>query len=295
MLTDELMREVKRLQFRTNRRVNDLFAGNYRSAFKGQGLEFDDVREYEPGDDVRSIDWNVTARTGVPFVKRFVEERQLTVMLVVDVSASESFGSGAQSKRRLGVEVAATLGTAAARNRDRVGLMLFAEEPELFIPPRTGKNHLLRIMREMIDFSPRTTGTDMGGALNMLGHVLRRRSIVFVLSDFLMPDEARASGERALKRLNRQHDTIAVRLVDPKEADLPAIGLVRLRDPETGRTRLVDLTRRASRRHRREFEKRRAEADRALARCGVDRVECSTDRPFLRDLVSLFNRRGRAA
>lgn len=295
MLTDELMREVKRLQFRTNRRVNDLFAGNYRSAFKGQGLEFDDVREYEPGDDVRSIDWNVTARTGVPFIKRFVEERQLTVMLVVDVSASESFGSGAQSKRRLGVEVAATLGTAAARNRDRVGLMLFAEQPELFIPPRTGKNHLLRIMREMIDFSPRTTGTDMSGALNMLGHVLRRRSIVFVLSDFLMPDEARASGERALKRLNRQHDTIAVRLVDPKEADLPAIGLVRLRDPESGRTRLVDLTRRASRRHRREFEKRRAEADRALARCGVDRVECSTDRPFLRDLVNLFNRRGRAA
>lgn len=293
MLTDELMREVKRLQFRTNRRVDDLFAGNYRSAFKGQGLEFADVREYEPGDDVRSIDWNVTARAGRPFIKRFVEERQLTVMLVLDVSASESFGSTRRTKRQLGAEVASALGATAARNRDRVGLMLFAERSELFLPPKTGRQHLLLAMRQMVAHQPETRGTDIVAALDSVGSLLRRRAIVFVISDFLAEPEGAAGYGRALRRLNTKHDVIAVRLRDPREEDLPAVGLIRLRDPETGVSRLVDLTRRAARRHRRAHAERRAESDRALSRAGVDRVECRTDRPFMRELLALFERRSR--
>jgi len=293
MLTDQLAREVKRLRFRTDRRVDDLFAGNYRSAFKGQGLEFADVREYEPGDDVRSIDWNVTARAGKPFIKRFVEERQLTVMLLVDVSASERFASGDRSKRRLGTEVASALALAASRSRDRVGLMLFAESPELFLAPRTGRPHLLHMMRELIAFEPRAGGTDLVGALDRCGSMLRRRAIVFVVSDFLSAAEGPDGYGPALRRLNARHDVIAIRLRDPREEDIPAVGLIRLRDPETGASRLVDLTRRSVRRHRREYAQRLAQSNQALARAGVDLAECRTDRPFLRELIGVFERRSR--
>lgn len=288
MLSEALRREVRRLRVRTRRRVESLFAGEYLSAFKGRGIEFAEVREYEPGDDVRTIDWNVSARTGRTHIKRFIEERELTLFLLVDASASGDFASVGTPKRRLAAEVAATLAFSAARNNDRVGLVVFTDRIERFIPPRKGGRHALRLAGELLSAEPVGRGTDLGAAIDFLARVQRRRALVFVVSDFLTD-----TPDLSLRLLSRRHEVIALRIGDPREKEVPAIGLVRAFDPEAGRERLVDLTPARARRYaglRREHDLRVAGA---LSRARIDRVDLSTDRPFSRDLIRYFHTRER--
>ncbi len=289
MLTDDLMREVRRLQLRTKRRVQGLFAGEYQSAFKGRGIEFAEVREYEPGDDVRAIDWNVTARSGKTFIKRFHEERELTVMLVVDLSRSGAFGSSGREKSRVAVEVAAVLALTASMNNDRVGLLIFAEEVEVFLPPRKGRTHVLRLLRELLNFEPKGHGTDVGAALEHMGRLLNRRSLAFVISDF----ESRPF-EKVMKVVSRQHEMVAVEVSDPRERELPSVGLMEVCDAESGVRMVVDTS---SSRARREYAKlaheREQERRRLFARAKVDRVPVSTDRSFVADVERYFRMRER--
>jgi len=295
MLTEELMREVRRLEVRARRRVDELFAGEYHSAFRGQGVEFAEVREYEPGDDVRSIDWNVTARTGRPFVKRYVEERQLSVVLVLDLSASTIFGSGGRPKARLMAEMSAVLALAASRNADRAGLMTFSDQIELYLPPRKGRTHVQRLIREVLDSEPRGRGRAMADAMVMLRRVLSRHSVVFLVSDFLDEDPASPDEpvwELPLRLLARRHDVTALRVTDPLEIDPPRLGLVELRDPETGRRVLADTSSRAvRRRHRTLMAESERRLEQRLGRAKVDLVRLSTDRPFVDDLHAYFRRR----
>jgi len=289
MLTEDLMREVRRLQVRTRRRVEGLFAGEYHSAFKGRGIEFAEVREYEAGDDVRSIDWNVTARAGRPFIKRFIEERELTVMLVVDMSRSGAFSTSAKDKSRVAVELSAVLALAAVQNNDRVGLLIFTDRVELFLPPKKGRNHVLRVLRELLNFEPRGTGTVLAGALDHVGRLLKRRSVVFVVSDFVAPDF-----DQPLRLIGRKHEVIAVSVSDPRERHLPAAGLVELLDAESGQRIVLDTS---SRRQRAEFA-RLAERDdevlsRLLAKAKVDRIRVSTEKPFVPELMRYFRVRER--
>jgi len=296
MLTEELMKEVRRLEIRARRRVDDLFGGEYHSAFKGQGIEFAEVREYEPGDDIRTIDWNVTARAGRPFVKRFVEERQLTVILAVDLSASGLFGSGEKTKGRVAIETAAVLASAASRNNDRVGTILFDDEVRLFVPPAAGRPHLLRVLRELLDAQPAGGSSGMPEALRTLDRVLHRRSIVFVVSDF---EGGEWTGDEPawaapLRRLGRRHEVAALTIADPREVELPRIGLIELQDPETGKRVLFDAGSRLarSRLHERAMRDEARLTD-ALRRMKVDRVELSTSRPFVDDLLAYFRMRER--
>jgi uncharacterized protein (DUF58 family) len=295
VLTSELMEEVRRLQIRTRRRVDDLFAGEYQSAFLGRGIEFAEVREYTPGDDVRAIDWNVTARAGKPFIKRYIEERQLTVMLCVDASASGLFGTVGRSKARLIAEAGAALAYSALRNNDRVGLLRFSDAVDLFVPPRKGPRHLLRLLRELLGSEPGGAGRAFPEALETLGSVLRQRAIVFVAADFLPPPGGDLAGiERPLARLARRHEVIALRVSDPREHALPRAGLISLRDPESGQRVLFDT---ASRRLRRRFEDlardRRAASVALLRRVGVDVIDLSTDRPFGIEIERYFRTRER--
>ena len=299
MLTTELMREVRRLHIRTRRRVNDLFAGDFRSAFKGRGMEFADVREYEPGDEVRAIDWNVTARTGRPFIKRFFEERELTVIVAADLSASGGFGSAGKLKSRLIVEVCAALAAAATRDRDKIGLMIFTDRVEHFVPPAKGPRQVLRIMRDLLAFEPAGRGTDLAGALDHLGKVLRRRSLVFVASDFMMPEAVAPAVERSLRILDRRHEVVALTVRDPRERELPPAGMVTLEDPETGQVWLVDTSPSDVRaRYAAAARQDEARVSTMLARAGVKRVVLSTDTPFVPALDQFFRsiagRAGRA-
>src|SRR5437868_1394501 len=261
MLPREVLRQIRRLQLKARRAVEDLLGGEYHSVFKGAGMAFEEVREYQAGDDVRSIDWNVTARMGHPFVKRFVEERELTVLLAVDVSGSNQFGSGLQQKREVAAELAAVLAFSAIANNDRVGLIAFTDRVERFVPPRKGTRHVLRLIRDVLFFQPARRGTCLRDALDYANRVLHRRSIVFLLSDFL--DEG---FERAFKRTGRRHDLIAVRITDPREQDLPAIGLLELEDAETGQRLLLDTKSAKVRKAFAEAARRRHETVRALAR-----------------------------
>jgi uncharacterized protein (DUF58 family) len=296
MLSQELMREVKRLQVRTRRRVEGLFAGEYHTAFKGRGIEFADVREYEPGDDVRTIDWNVTARAGKPFIKRFIEERELTVMIAVDLSASGDFSSGqgapAKLKSRVAIETAAVLALAAAGNHDRVGLCLFTDAVEFFLPPGKGRLHSMRLLRELLNFTPRSRGTNIAAAAMHLGHVCRQRGIVFLVSDFMAPNLD--AMETPLRLLSRRHEVIAVRISDPREESLPNVGLVEVVDPETGERSLLDT---ASSRVRASYAAAAATREASLAslltRTEIDRVNLSTQRPFTADLMKYFRARER--
>jgi uncharacterized protein (DUF58 family) len=291
MLTEELMREVRRLQVRTRRRVEGLFAGEYHSAFKGRGIEFAEVREYEAGDDVRAIDWNVTARAGKPFIKRFIEERELTVMLAVDLSRSGAFGSAGRPKNRLAVELGAVLALAATQNNDRVGLLIFTDRIELFVPPRKGRTHVLRLLRELLNFEPRGGGTDIAGAVDHLGRVLTKRAVVFLVSDFLAPPF-----EAELKVAARRHEVIAVTVSDPRESALPegVSGLIEVADAETGQRTLIDAGSRASReRYRAAAREAEGSLARTLAKARVDQIRVSTDRPFVSDLARYFKMRER--
>lgn len=287
MTPAELARQVRLLEISTRHAVTEVFAGEYSSAFKGRGIEFSDVREYQPGDDVRSIDWNVTARAGKTFVKRFTEERELTVVLAVDLSASGDFGSQAKSTRELSVEAAAVLAFAAARKGDRVGLLIFTDTVELYIPPKKGPRHTLRLIRDLLAFEPNGRGTDMHAASEHLARVLRRRSVVFFVSDFLGVDAQSALGVLAVK-----HDLIAVRVEDPRDRELPVAGMLEVRDPESGRFAAIDTS---SRRVREAYatmaEERDEDTLRGIRRVGADEVTLSTDRPYVHDLVELFRRR----
>ncbi len=288
----ELMRRVRRLEYRTRRRVDSLFAGNYHSAYKGQGIEFAEVRPYEPGDDVRAIDWNVSARAGSPYLKLFVEERQLTLILAVDVSASGAFASRGRLKSEVEVEAAAMLAAAAARTQDRVGLLLFAERPEVFLPPRKGRTHFLRVLRELCAQRPHGTRTDLVRTLDHIGRIQKRRAIVFLISDMITPGQDPDALAPHFRKLAALHELTVVRVSDPREHQLPRAGLVRLRDAESGRTLTVDAS---SVRVRRRFERaqhvRMEQTRRMVLSSGADMIELSTDRPILAPMLAHFARR----
>lgn len=290
MITPELLAQVRRLTIRSRRAVEEVFSGAYRSAFRGQGLEFAEVREYVPGDDIRSIDWNVTARAGRPFVKRFEEERELTVVVALDLSGSLAFGSRARDKRDAAAEAGALLALAAARNRDRVGLLLFTEQVELYLPPGKSRSRALRIARELLAFEPKGKGTDVAGALGFLHRVLRRRSVVFLLSDWRA-----ASFDRPLSLLARKHDVVALEVADPLERESPSRGLLRVRDLETGKTAWVDASSRAARgAWRATVARRTKELDQVFRRAGVPRLSLDADRPVAPVLIRYFERRAAA-
>jgi uncharacterized protein (DUF58 family) len=290
MIPADVLRQVRRLHFRARRLVQTDLGGVYHSAFKGAGLSFEEVREYQPGDDVRNIDWNVTARTGQPFIKRFVEERELTIVLVVDVSASMSFGSGLHTKRAAAAELAALLALCAVSNNDRVGLVGFSSRVERFVPPGKGSRHVLRLLRDILAFEPRERGTDLGAALDYVLKVQRRRAVVFVLADF----QSGAAYEGAFRRVARKHDLVAVRTTDPRELDWPAAGLLRLEDAETGRTLLVDTGDRGVRDRFAASARERDDAFRKLAHgCQADVIEVGTDGNHFDALLGYFRKRDR--
>ncbi len=305
MLTEELMKKVRQIEITTGKAVNEVFAGEYSSAFKGRGMEFSEVRLYQPGDDVRSIDWNVTARTGTPHIKRYVEERELTVVLAVDLSASGAFGSQDRFKSELAAELCAVLAFAATRSNDKAGLLLFTNRIEKFIPPAKGTKHVLRIIRELLDFTPTPghRGTDLTGALQHLARVLKKRAVVFVVSDFLVrgvqagraaqPSGGAASDlETSLRLLARRHDVICCSIDDPRERSLPKVGLIELEDAETGERFVVDTSSRGVRTRFKAAGLRRREGLRMqLRRLGLDHVEVTTDRPYIHSLIELFKRR----
>src|SRR5579862_6564243 len=273
MLPRELLRQVRRLQLRARRAVEDLLGGGYHSIFKGAGIAFEEVREYQPGDDIRRIDWNVTARMGHPFIKRFIEERELTVILVVDGSGSQAFGTGLHQKREVAAELAAVLAFSAISNNDRVGLLQFTDRVERFVPARKGVRHVLRLIRDVLFFQPTHRGTSLREGLDYLNRVLHRRTIVFLFSDFLD-----TGYENAFKRTGRRHDLIAVRVADAREEELPPIGLVELEDAETGAHLLLDTGSRRVREAYRAQGVERREALRQLANtAGVDLIEVATD------------------
>ncbi|MFY9822920.1 MAG: DUF58 domain-containing protein [Thermoanaerobaculia bacterium] len=285
-LPADLMRKVRRIEIATNRMVDQGVAGDYHSVFKGLGMEFAEVRPYQPGDDVRTIDWNVTARMGTTFIKKYVEERDLTVFLVVDVSGSLSFGSRAILKRELSAEIAALLSFAALRNQDRVGAALVSDRLELFLEPRRRRTHVLRLVREILD-RPAHGGTDLDRGLAGVLATLKRRSVLFFISDFLGTPPV-----RALKAAAARHDLIVVEIVDPRDQEIPAVGPVVLRDAETGRTAIV-TGRRAARRHAEHRRRERAEFLKLTRKLGVDRLELRTDRPYINTLLAFFEQRKR--
>jgi len=287
--SQEILKKVRRIEILTNRLVNESLAGEYHSVFKGRGMEFDEVREYTPGDDIRTIDWNVTSRMGHPYVKKYVEERELTVMLVVDASASGDFGTVGSTKRAMAAEVCALLAFSAIRNHDRVGLLIFTDREERYVPPRKGRNHVLRVIREVLTFEPKGRRTDLALALESLARGIRRRSVAFIVSDFLD-----VGFERALRLAHRKHDVIALALSDPREMELPAMGILELEDAETGQRILVDTWDRKARNRFAAQARERSEARRRLFRqCEVDFVELSTSRPYDAPLVRFFHERAR--
>jgi uncharacterized protein (DUF58 family) len=289
MIPTEILRKVRRIQIVTSAMVNDFFAGQYHSAFKGRGMEFEEVREYEPGDDVRTIDWNVTARTGRPFVKNYREERELTVMLAVDVSASQSFGTREQLKSELVAELGATLAFSAIQNNDKVGMILFTDRIERFVPPRKGTRHVLRVVRELLYHEPAGRGTDVGLALEYLSRVMQRRAVVFLVSDFQTPD---FSGP--LRIVRHRHDLIPVLVYDERESRLPPVRYIELYDPETGEQMLVDTGSPAFReRFGRRADARRETLLSDLRRMKVEAIQVTTGESFVEPLRRFFRRRGR--
>ncbi|MDX9701642.1 MAG: DUF58 domain-containing protein [Candidatus Auribacterota bacterium] len=287
MIPKELLKKIRRIQIFTNRMVNDILAGEYHSTFKGSGIEFDEVREYQPGDDVRSIDWNVTARTGTPHIKRFIEERELTVMLMVDVSSSGYFGSTDKLKNEIAAELCALLAFSAIHNNDKVGLIIFTDRIEQFVPPKKGKKHVLRVIRELLYFQPQRRKTDIELGIAYLNRVLTRKSVVFLVSDFLSEGY-----ERALRVANRKHDVIGVNIVDPREFELPALGFIELMDAETGESIIVDTHDAGLRKGfsllSSEQMTKRKELFRSM---GVDLIEIRTDQPYSDPLLRFFRMR----
>jgi uncharacterized protein (DUF58 family) len=291
MFTTELMNKVRRIEIRTRRLVNDSFAGDYHSVFKGQGMEFDEVRPYLPGDEVRTIDWNVTARMGQPYVKKYVEERELTVMLVVDASGSGDFASEGKFKRELAAELASVLSFSATTNKDKVGLLIFTDKVELYIPPRKGRRHVLRLIRELLAFEPEGNGTDIKLALDTVNQLLKRRSIVFLVSDFM---DDTSQYKKPLFMTNRKHDVIAVDLHDPLETEIADVGMLALEDAETGELVWLD-TSDAAWRERFALQTSTFELTKqqTLAGAGVDRVQIRTDKDYAKAMAIFFQKRNK--
>ena len=292
-----IMSSMRQLEIRTRRMVNDSLAGAYHSVFKGRGMDFDEVREYSPGDEVRTIDWNVTARAGRPFVKKFTEERELTIFLLVDISASGNFGSGLASKRDLAAELASVLAFSAIHNSDKVGLLLYTDLVERYLPPKKGRRHVLRVVRDILYHTPQATGTDTVKALDVANRLLHRRAIVFLISDFETsadPTAARAELRRAMRRTNRRHDLVAVHVEDPREKELPDVGIVALEDAESGEVIELDT---ASRAVRKRFKELSSERSRRLVSDfrseGIDTLQLQTDAPYMPALQRFFKTRER--
>ncbi len=284
MISPELAKKIRYIQISTNRTVNNVLAGEYESVFKGRGMAFEEVREYQIGDEIRSIDWNVTARWGKPFVKRFVEERELIVLFLVDLSASGSFGSLSQTKNEVAAELCALLAFAAVKNNDKVGLIVFTDTIEMFIPPQKGTTHVLRLIRELLSFSPRQVQTDIAHGLDYLGRVTRRRGVVFLISDFIATDF-----EKPMRVMAKRHDLIAVAVHDPREIQMPDVGLLELEDAETGELILIDTS---STRVRNEYQQAAFGQAQALNRLfgsmGVDQINIRTDADYVRNIVQFF-------
>ncbi len=289
MIPKELIKKIRQIQIYTSRAVNASFAGQYESVFKGRGMQFDEVREYTPGDDVRSIDWNVTARTGKPYIKRFVEEREMTVLFAVDLSASGDFGTVNKAKNELAAEFCAVLSFAAAKNNDKVGLLIFTDQIELYIPPKKGSSHVLRLIRELLYFKMPSGKTNIGQALDYIAKVIHKKAIVFLVSDFIETDF-----KTPLSLLNKRHDVIAVSVRDRAEVALPGAGLIEFTDAETGEVILVDTS---SRKFRNQYARRTSDRfdklKNLLRSINVDCINISTDKPYLHDLIAFFRMRHR--
>ncbi len=289
MVPKEILKQVRFIEISTRGLVNEVFSGEYHSVFKGRGMTFSEVREYQFGDDIRSIDWNVTARTGSPFVKVFEEERELTVMLMVDVSASGNFGTKERLKGELAVELSAVLAFSAIKNNDKIGLILFSDRVEKFVPPRKGRRHVLRVLRELLYHRPQGRGTDIGGALEYLSRVISRRAVVFLVSDFM--------GEgffRPLSVAGKRHDLVAVRMKDARETDLPPLGLLELEDPETGRQLVVNTSDQSFlEAFRQQTKKAQGDLNRDFVRCKVDVIDIETGQPYVEPLMQFFQKRMR--
>lgn len=287
MLSPEIMKQIRHIHLRTNRMANDLLQGSYHSAFKGSGMEFDQVREYEAGDDIRLIDWNVTARMDDPYVKQYVEEREITVMLLVDISASGGFGSSQKLKREVAAEFAAVIAYSAIKNKDKIGLIMFSDQVELYIPPRKGKNHVWRVVREILTHEPQNPGTDINVGLNYLNKMIKRKAITFLISDFMANDF-----EKSLRLGNKRHDLIAVPIVDQRERELLPVGIIEMRDPESGEMLTVDTL---SRKIRKRFKEKRLQFEEQLRttfrKAGIDELWVQTDQSYILPLVRLFQKR----
>ena len=289
MLPKEVLRKIRRIEITTSRLVTDFLSGQYESVFKGRGIEFDEVREYQPGDEIRTIDWNVTARMGHPFVKKFVEERQLTVMILLDASSSSNFGTTKRYKKELAAEVSAVLAFAATQNNDRIGLIIFTDRIEKFVPPRKGLHHVLRVVREALYFTPKGKGTDIAGALRYLDNVVSRRAVTFIISDFMAKDF-----KKPLSIANKRHDVVAITISDPRETELPNAGIVELIDAETGRSFTIDTS---SEKVRANYAKgaslMRKERSEIFGSVGVDHIDISTDRSYIEAFIKFFKMRKR--
>ncbi|MBF0289071.1 MAG: DUF58 domain-containing protein [SAR324 cluster bacterium] len=288
MLSAEIMKQIRHIHLRTNRMANDLLQGSYHSAFKGHGMEFDQVREYQIGEDIRLIDWNVTARMDVPYIKQYIEEREITVMLVVDISASGGFGSVHQLKKEVAAEFAAVIAYSAIKNKDKIGLIMFSDQVELYIPPRKGRNHVWKVIREILTYQPRHRGTDINAGLDYLNKMIKRKAVTFLISDFLADNF-----EKTLRLSNQRHDLIAVPIVDPRERELPPVGLMEIRDLETGQVLSVDTL---NRKIRDRFKEKRLDYEAQLRtvfrRAGVDELWVQAGQSYLIALIRLFQKRG---
>ena len=289
MISVELFKKIQRFHFSTRRMASNLYAGQYESAFRGRGMEFAEVREYQIGDDIRTIDWNVSARFGHPFVKVFHEERELTVMLLLDLSGSHLFGTRGKFKRELMAEVAGMLAFLAIRTNDKVGAILFSSKVEKYIPSKKGASHVWRLIKEIFTFEPENLRTSIEDALNYLNRVVKRHAIVFLISDCMD-----TGFERSLRLTARKHDLTVIRIEDPAEEELPSVGLIRLRDPETGEIAFINSSSRKFRERWREYSReRKSDLDRLFRKAGVDQVLLSTDGPLVEPLISLFDKRRR--
>ncbi len=299
--TREILRKVRQIEIRSNRLVAELFAGSYHSAFKGQGIDFEEVREYQPGDEVRTIDWNVTAREGFPFVKQYKEERELTIVLAVDISQSTQYGSSSESKREKLAELAALVAFSASRNGDKVGLLLFSDQTELYLPPSKGHRHTLRILREVLFRPTQGKSTDLNRAVQELNQVTRRRAVIFLLSDFIVDqvfsNEEGSADEVLYHQLSYtrlKHDLICVRVFDPRESELPDVGLIDLKDLETDQTITLDTSDSNTRKRYAEIYRKKSEIiSQKLKKRGIDEFIISTEGDYSKDLFSFFKRRGK--
>lgn len=289
MLPKEIIRKVRRIEIRTKKLVNDVFSGEYHSIFKGRGMEFEEVREYQPGDDIRIIDWNVTARYGFPFVKKFTEERELTVMLLVDASSSGEFGTAQRMKGEIAAELCSVLAFSAIKNNDRVGMIIFTDKIEKYIPPKKGSSHVLRLIREVLYFKPEHQRTDINCALEFLGRIIKRRCVVFLVSDFL-----NTGFEKKLSIANKRHDVIAIKIVDPREIELPNVGFIELEDTETGEQILIDTKDPEVRKGFRGYAtKEQNNLNLTFRSIDLDNIRILTDRSYVEPLMAFFKTRAK--